>query len=105
MREAMREADFERFRADVETRLVRKRMRPLRECVDRAGSRALDGGDGAAVLRECRAAELLAETRACGDVFADSLYDLATLSGVDPSAPRAARIRAKTQSRIEQVCP
>lgn len=105
MREALLESDFESFRSDIETRLARKRMRPLRECVDRAGARALAGGDGAAVLRDCRAAQLLAETRVCGDAIADGLYDLAALSALDPSDPHAVRVRTKTQNRIEQACP
>jgi hypothetical protein len=40
MREAMRERDFESLRSEIETRLARKRMRPLRDCVDRAGLEA-----------------------------------------------------------------
>jgi hypothetical protein len=76
-REAMQESDFESPRLEIETRLVRKRMRPLRECMDRAGTRALNGGDGA----------------------------LASISTLNPSDPQATRVRAKTQSRIEQACP
>src|SRR5262249_39946535 len=63
MREALLESDFESFRSDIDVRLVRQRMRPLRECVDRASAQALAGADGAAVLRDCRPAQLLAESR------------------------------------------
>jgi hypothetical protein len=105
MREAMRESDFESLRSEIETRLARKRLRPLRECVDRATTRTLEGGDGGGVVRECRAYDLVAEARACGDGIADSLYDLASLTALHPSDPQAMQIRAKTRSRIEQTCP
>jgi hypothetical protein len=105
MREAMRESDFESLRSEIETRLVRKRLRPLRECVDRASTRALDGGDGGGAVRECRAYDLAAEARACGDVIADGLYNLASVSALRPSDPQAKETRAKTRSRIEQTCP
>jgi predicted ATPase len=105
MREAMRESDFESLRSEIETRLARKRLRPLRECVDRASTRALEGGDGGAVVRECRTYDLVAEARACGDVIADSLYDLASVAALRTSDPQAKEIRAKTRNRIEQACP
>jgi hypothetical protein len=107
MREAMLESDFESLRSDIDARLVRKRMRPLRECVDRASAQALAGADGAAVLRDCRSAQLLAESRACGDVVTDGLYDLASLPAADPAYPNAdtARVRAKTRDRIGSACP
>lgn len=105
MREAMRESDFQSLRSELETRLVRKRLRPLRDCVDRASIRALDGADWGAVVRDCRAYDLVAEARACGDVIADALYDLASVSTLDPSDPQATQIRGRTQSRIEQACP
>ena len=107
MREAMLESDFESLRSDIDARLVRKRMRPLRECVDRASGQALAGADGGAVLRECRSAQLLAESRACGDVVTDGLYDLASLPAADPAHPNgdALRVRTKTRDRIETACP
>src|SRR5262245_46312430 len=105
MREAMQESDFESLRSEIETRLVRKRMRPLRDCVDRAGNRALSARDGAVEMRDCSGYELMAESRACGDVIADGLYDLASVSTLGPSDPHAMQVRAKTQSRIEQACP
>jgi hypothetical protein len=105
MREAMRESDFETLRSEIETRLVKQRIRPLRDCVDRAGLRALDGADGGAVVRECRAYELAAEARVCGDVIADGLYNLASVSTLRPSDPQATEVRAKTRSRIERACP
>src|SRR5262250_1762009 len=46
MREAMLESDFESLRAEIDGRLVTKRMQPLRECLDRAGARALANADG-----------------------------------------------------------
>jgi hypothetical protein len=107
MREAMLETDFESLRAEIDGRLVTKRMQPLRECLDRAGARALANADGAAVLRECRATQLLTESRACGDVVSDALYDLASLpaaKAADPDA-HAERIRAKNRDRIAQACP
>jgi hypothetical protein len=107
MREAMLETDFESLRAEIDGRLVTKRMQPLRECLDRAGARALANADGAAVLRECRATQLLTESRACGDVVSDALYDLASLSAAKAADPHAhaERIRAKNQDRIAQACP
>ena len=107
MREAMLETDFESLRSEIDGRLVSKRMQPLRECLDRAGARALAGSDGAAVLRECRSTQLLTESRACGNVLSDALYDLASLPAdqtADPEA-HAARIRAKNRDRIAQACP
>jgi hypothetical protein len=107
MREAMRESDFESLRSDIDTRLVRKRMRPLRECLEHAGARALAGADGAAVLQACRSAQLIAESRACSDIVADGLYDLASLPGADPAQTdaQAAQLRTKTRDRIGQACP
>jgi hypothetical protein len=105
MREALQESDFESLRSEIETRLAKQRIRPLRDCVDRAGLRALDGADGGVVVRDCRAYELVAQARVCGDVIADGLYDLASVSTLDPSDQRATDVRAKTQSRIEQACP
>jgi hypothetical protein len=107
MREAMIESDFESLRSDIDDRLARKRMRPLRECVDRASAQALAGADGVAVLQNCRAAQLLAESRACGDVVTDGLYDLASLPVADPAHPNpdAARVRAKTRDGIGRACP
>jgi len=107
MREAMLESDFENLRSEIDGRLLSKRMQPLRECLDRAGARALANADGAAVLRECRATQLLTESRACGDVVSDALYDLASLpaaKAADPDA-HAERIRAKNRDRIAQACP
>jgi hypothetical protein len=105
MREAMVQRDFDSLRSDLEARLARKRMRPLRECIDRASTRALEAGDGGAVLRDCGFADLLAESRACGDVIADSLFDLAALSVLDPRDPHATKVRTKTRTKIEQACP
>jgi len=107
MREAMLESDFESLRAEIDGRLVTKRMQPLRECLDRAGTGAVANADGAAVLRDRRAAQLLTESRACGDVVSNALYDLASLpatKAADPDA-HAERIRAKNRDRIAQACP
>jgi len=107
MREAMLESDFESMRSEIDGRLVTKRVRPLRECLDRAGTRALAGGDGAAVLQECRSTQLLAESRACGDIVSDALYELASLPAAQAGDPDAhtARVRAKNRDRIAQACP
>lgn len=107
MRDAMLESDFESFRSEIDARLVTKRMRPLRECLDRATARALVGGDGPAVLRDCGSAQLLSESKVCGDVVADGLYALASLPAADAAQPNAdaARVRVKTRDRIAQACP
>jgi hypothetical protein len=107
MREAMLESDFESLRSEIDRRLVAKRVQPLHDCLDRAGARAAAGSDGAAVLKECRSAQLLQEARACGDIVSDALYDLASLpaaKAADPDA-HAARVRAKNRDQIAQKCP
>jgi hypothetical protein len=104
MREAMLESDFERLRSDIDTRLATRRMRPLHECLDRATARLRAGGDGAAVLEECRSAQLIEESRACNDVVTDALYDLASLPEVDPAQQDVVeRTRTKTRNRIAQA--
>lgn len=107
MREAMLENDFETLRSEIETRVVRQRMQPLRECLNRAAARALAGADGTTVLQDCRSAQLLSESRACGDVVSDGLYNLASLPVADPahSNADAPRVRVKTRDRIAQACP
>lgn len=106
MREAMLESDFERLRSDIDTRLTTRRMRPLHECFDRAATRILAGGDGAAVVQECRSAQLIEEGRACSDVVTDGLYDLASLPALDPAHQDVLeRTRIKTRDRIAKACP
>ena len=105
MRDAMLESDFEQLRSDIDSLLTTRRMRPLHECSDRAAARILAGGDGVAVLRECRAAQLIEEARACSNVVTDGLYDLASLPDLNPAHPdEVARVRAKTRDRIAQAC-
>jgi len=107
MREAMLESDFESLRSEIDRRLVTQRVRPLHACLDRAGARALAGSDGAALLKECRSTQLLQESRACGDVVSDALYDLASLPAAKAANPNAhaAQVRAKNRDRIAQACP
>jgi hypothetical protein len=106
MREAMLESDFERLRSDVDTHLTTRRMRPLHDCFDRAAARILAGGDGAAVLRECRSAQLIEEARACSDVITDGLYDLASLPALGPAHQDVVeRARTKTRDQIARACP
>src|SRR5262249_44065113 len=105
MREAMPESDFERLRSSIDTRLAAKRLRPLHECLDRSAARVLAGGDGTAVLQDCRSAQLLAESQACGDVVIDGVYDLASLPALASASPDVERVRTKTRERIAQACP
>lgn len=84
---------------------MKKRVRPLRECIEQACAQAAAGADAAAVLRECHAGELLTGCRTCSEAMVDDLYDLASVSALDPSDPRAIKVRAQAQKRLEESCP
>jgi hypothetical protein len=104
-REALGEEDFQTLRTEVETRMARKRLAVVRECFDRACAPTSAAADRAAVLRECHMAQLLAECRSCGETIIDALYDLVSISHLNPSDPQAIRVRDKVRQAIERACP
>ncbi|MCE9589102.1 MAG: hypothetical protein K8S99_01095 [Planctomycetes bacterium] len=104
-REILGESDYEAFRVDLENRLAKKRVHPLRDCLERASIQVAAGGDGAAVLRESRAAELLNELRAGSEALVDGLYDLASVSQLEASDPQAIKMRQRVRQQIEKACP
>lgn len=104
-REILGESDYESFRSGFETRLARGRMQPLKEALERACAVAQAGGDGADVLQQSNAAQLLQEAVAGSEVIVDSLYDLSGISALNPNSPHAMRVREQMRRKLEAACP
>lgn len=104
-REVIGESDYEAMRADMENRMVRKRLTPLRECLQEACAKVAEGGDGVAVLTNARAAEMLRELDAGTEALVDGLYDLASITQLSDSDPQAIRVRQRVRQQMERACP
>ncbi len=104
-RDVLGPEDFLALRAKIETRLAKQRILPLRECLERACAAAATGGDPAAILRECNAAQLLTGCRTCSEAVLDEFYVLVSISHLDPADPRSIRVREKARKQIELACP
>lgn len=104
-REVLGADDYDSFRKEVETRVGKRRMLPLRDCLDQACTQAMSGGDGAATWKSCRGAELLKDCRPCNEAVLDLFYDLASMSHLQDTDPRAVRTRDQARQRLEAACP
>ena len=104
-REVIGESDFETIRTEMENRMVRKRLMPLRECLQKACDTAAEGGDAVAVLTAGRASETLRELHAGSDAIVDALYDLASITHLKESDPQAVRVRQRVKQQMEKACP
>lgn len=104
-REILGESDYATWRAEMEERLAKRRIQPLRKCLEKAYAVAAAGGDGNAVLSEGKAAQTLQECAAASEMFVDALYDLAVLMSPDAPKGEADRVRERFQSQLKKVCP
>jgi len=105
VREVTGEADYLSLRADIDERMAKKRVVPLTACVQRASDLAAAGEDGTDELVKGRASELLNECRAGSEALVDGVYDLASISTLDPADPRAVAVRERVRDRFAKACP
>jgi hypothetical protein len=104
-RDVLGESDFQTLRTVLETRMAKKRVLPLQQCLERACAQTSTNGGSAAVLSECHLGQLVAECRVCSEAVVDAVYDLPFVSNLDSSDPRVIKTRELTRQRIEQACP
>lgn len=104
VREVLGPADYDKWHSELETRVLRKRLVPLKECLEKATAAAIDGKDGAAILKQGNAEQLFQQIQAGSDAFVDGLYDLAVATQ-SSSAADLTKARESVLKRIEQACP
>lgn len=104
-REVLGEADYETLRSDIETRMSRKRILPMRDTLERACAEIAEGRDGAESLKEMKIGQTLTELRNGIEALTDGLYDLASIPLEDVSEAHAAQLRKRVRQRIEEACP
>ena len=80
-RELLGQTEYDRFRANIETRLKEEKLDPLRDCLDEAYAQ-VGGIDGVKqVLEQCRFDERMEEVAVCTEALLSGLYEMTAADG------------------------
>ena len=103
-REVLPHEIYLQFRGKINTGFRERFLVPFAQCTKRALDVRSEGGDMAAILRECRAREYLAQASTCSQALLDMLYELSryTVKGEIEKALQADRDTYR--AALQQAC-
>jgi hypothetical protein len=103
-REVLPHEIYLQFRDKINTGFRERFLIPFGQCATRAVDARSKGADAAAILRECRAREHLAQASTCSQALLDTLYELSgyTVKGEIEKALQANRDTYR--AALQQAC-
>jgi len=102
-RELLGQAEYDRFRANIETRLKEEKLDPLRECLDEAYAQVGDIDGVKQIIEQCRFDQRMEEVAVCAEAILGGLYEMTAADGVVTGEIDEAR-RRQLGDEVTQAC-